>query len=71
MRAQSSLGNDIMHDPETQAFAADAANMTDDELMDTWETASDEEREAPSPLLTAVVHEMGKREIPLQRSPAP
>lgn len=60
----------MTHDPETQAFAADAANMTDDELMDTWETASDEERKSLSPLLKAVVHEMGKRVIPLQRSPA-
>jgi len=52
-------------DLEGEAFAAEAAKMTDDELMDTWQTASDEERKRPSSLLQAVVYEMVKRGIPL------
>ena len=47
------------------AEAAEARNMTDEELIDTWETASNEETENPSPLLRAVVGEMEKRGISL------
>ena len=46
-------------------FVADAANMTDEELIDTWRTASDEETENLSPLLRAVVDELEKRGIGL------
>ena len=47
------------------AEAAEAGNMTDEELIDTWKTASDKETENLSPLLRAVVDEMDKRGIPL------
>jgi hypothetical protein len=45
-------------------FQADAANMTDEELIDTWNTASDQETENLSPSLQAVVDEMSRRNIP-------
>ena len=51
-------------DQDPSAWAAEAKKMNDDELMDTWETASDQERETPSPLLEAVVAEMRARNIP-------
>ena len=54
-------------DQDISAYAAEAAKMNDDELMDTWETASDQERMSPSPLLAAVVEEMRVRDIPFQR----
>ena len=47
----------------TQYYPATVANWTDEELIDTWSTASDEETENLSPLLAAVVAEMGRREI--------
>ena len=50
---------------EQGAELAEARNMTDEELIDTWETASDKETENLSPLLRAVVGEMEKRGIPL------
>lgn len=55
-----------MSDPDQDdlAYAAEAVKMNDDELMDTWETASDQERKNPSPLLKAVVDEMRARNIP-------
>lgn len=53
-----------MSDIDPISFAAEAANMTDEELIDTWQTASEEETENLSPLLQAVVGEMGKRGIP-------
>jgi hypothetical protein len=41
-----------MSRPNTDdAFAAEASNMTDDELMDTWQTASEKERKNLSPLM--------------------
>lgn len=43
--------------------AATVANWTDEELLDAWNTASEEETENPSGLLQAVIEEMGKREI--------
>lgn len=46
-------------------FAARAANMTDQELIDIWQSATDEETENLSPTLAAVVDEMGKRNIAL------
>ena len=49
-----------MPDPDQDAFAAEAAKMTDEELIDTWQTASEEETENLPPLLKAVVDEMGK-----------
>ena len=39
------------------------AKLTDEELLDTWQTASDEETENLSPFLEAVVREMGQRGI--------
>lgn len=51
-------------DPDAMAFAAEAAKMTDEELMDTWLTASDEEKRHPSALVKAVIDEMGQRRIP-------
>ncbi|GAA0299516.1 hypothetical protein GCM10009087_06680 [Sphingomonas oligophenolica] len=55
-----------MTDPDQDilAYAAEARKMNDDELMDTWETATDQERKNPSPLLEAVEHEMRARNIP-------
>lgn len=53
-------------DQDTSAYAAEAAKMNDDELMDTWETASDQERKSPSALLEAVMEEMRARDIPLR-----
>ena len=51
-------------DQDVSAYIAEATNMNDDELMDTWETASQPERENPSPLLKAVMDEMLARNIP-------
>ena len=48
----------------TSAYIAEATKMNDDDLMDTWETASDQERKNPSPLLKAVEDEMRARTIP-------
>ncbi|QUT05178.1 hypothetical protein KFK14_19600 [Sphingobium phenoxybenzoativorans] len=48
---------------ETLDHAATVATWTDEQLIDTWETASEEETENPSGLLLAVIEEMGKREI--------
>ena len=53
-----------MSEPQASSFAADAENMTDEELIDTWKSASEEETENLSPLLQAVIDEMGKRGIP-------
>ena len=52
-----------MHDDETTDFTAQTAKMTDEELIDAWQTASDEETENLSPFLRAVVDEMGRRQI--------
>lgn len=52
-----------MSDPNSDEFIAEAAKMTDEELIDTWQTATDEETENLSPLLQAVVDEMDKRGI--------
>jgi hypothetical protein len=52
-----------MPDPDLSALAAEAAKMTDEELIDTWQTASGDERKKPSAFLQAVVVEMGKRDI--------
>lgn len=54
-----------MPDSDFSRFQADAANMTDEELIDTWHTASEKETENLSPSLQAVVDEMSKRDIPL------
>ncbi|WP_200933172.1 MULTISPECIES: hypothetical protein [unclassified Sphingomonas] len=54
-----------MPDLDPAALAAEAAKMTDEELIDTWRTASDMETENLPPLLQAVVAEMGKRGIGL------
>lgn len=53
-----------MSDADFARFQADAANMTDEELIDTWNTASDKETENLSPSLQAVVDEMSRRNIP-------
>jgi len=53
------------HDQDISAYVAEAAKMNDDELIDTWETASDQERKSPSSLLKAVMDEMRARKIPL------
>jgi hypothetical protein len=52
-----------MSEPETPSFVADAAKMTDEELLDTWQTATEKETENRSPLLRAVVDEMARRGI--------
>jgi len=52
-----------MTENDTDEFQAEAAKMTDEELMDTWKAASDDETENLSPLLRAVVDEMERREI--------
>jgi hypothetical protein len=52
-----------MSEPETPSFVADAAKMTDEELLDAWQTASEKETENLSPLLRAVVDEMARRGI--------
>jgi len=49
--------------PDPDSFFAEAAKMTDEELIDTWQTASEEETENLSPFLQAVVDEMGRRHI--------
>lgn len=54
-----------MFQPDPAELAARAANMTDEELMDSWQTASDEERRHPSAFLQAIVDEMNRRRIPL------
>ncbi|BAI98539.1 hypothetical protein Sj15T_36140 [Sphingobium sp. TA15] len=46
---------------------AEVANMTDEELIDSWETASDKETENLSPFLRAVVEEMDRRRIAFSR----
>jgi len=43
--------------------------MTDEELIDSWETASGEETENLFPFLRAVVDEMARREIALSVDP--
>ncbi|MEV5022864.1 hypothetical protein MRBLMA1_002726 [Sphingobium sp. LMA1-1-1.1] len=48
---------------------AEVANMTDEELIDSWETASGEETENLFPFLRAVVDEMARREIALSVDP--
>jgi len=58
------MSNAESHEPDHD-FTADAANMTDEELIDTWQTASEEETENLSPMLQAVVDEMGRRGIAL------
>lgn len=52
-----------MPDPDPAALAAEAAKMTDEELIDTWRTASDGETEDLSPFLKSIVDEMAKRAI--------
>lgn len=52
-----------MTEENPDAFHAEAAKMTDEELLDTWKAASDDETENLSPLLRAVVDEMERREI--------
>jgi len=44
-------------------LAASVPSWTDEELLDTWKSATDEETENPSDLLLAVIAEMGRREI--------
>lgn len=51
-------------EPDLAAVVAEAAKMTDEELIDTWQTTSDEERKKLSALLRAVVDEMERRCIP-------
>jgi hypothetical protein len=51
-------------DPEV--LAAEAVKMTDEELIDTWETASEQEKADLPPLLRAIVNEMGQRGIPFR-----
>lgn len=53
---------DTDHDPA--ALAAEANKMTDEELLDSWQTASEQETENLSPFLRAVVDEMSRRGIP-------
>lgn len=53
-----------MSEPQASSFIADAENMTDEDLIDTWKAASEEETENLSPLLQTVVEEMGRRGIP-------
>ena len=48
---------------------AQVANMTAEELIDSWETASDKETENLSPFLRAVIDEMDRREIALSANP--
>jgi len=48
---------------------AEVANMTDEELIDSWETASGEETENLFPFLRVVVDEMARREIALSVDP--
>lgn len=52
-----------MTDKNVDEFRAEATKMTDEELIDTWKAASDDETENLSPLLRAVVDEMERREI--------
>lgn len=44
-------------------LAAEAAKMTDEELLDSWETASERETEDLSPFLRSIVDEMESRRI--------
>jgi hypothetical protein len=53
-----------MTEVEATNFTAAAVKMTDEELIDAWKTASDEETENLPPLLKAVVDEMARRNIP-------
>lgn len=53
-----------MSQSDLSEFVAEAAKMTDEELIDTWHTASEPETENLSPMLQAVVAEMDKRGIP-------
>jgi len=55
-----------MPEPDPADYVAEAAKMTDEELIDTWQTASEKETENLSPLLRAVVDEMERRGIPFQ-----
>ena len=48
---------------------AEVANMTDEELIDSWETASEEETENLFPFFRAGVDEMARREIALSADP--
>lgn len=50
---------------EERDFAAHVSLKTDDELTAIWRSASDEDTENLSPMLAAVVEEMGRRKIPL------
>ena len=55
--------------PEPQDdLAAEAAKMTDEELLDSWQTASEPETETLSPFLRSIVDEMEKRGIPFTTS---
>ncbi|HKY82426.1 MAG TPA: hypothetical protein VJM09_13250 [Sphingobium sp.] len=54
-----------MPGPDQSESEAEAANMTDEELIDTWKTASVAETKHLSPLLRAVVDEMERRGIAL------
>jgi len=49
----------------TRECTTQAANMSDEELIETWASATEEETENLSPLLSAVVEEMGRRKIPI------
>ncbi|KRB80622.1 hypothetical protein ASE00_16375 [Sphingomonas sp. Root710] len=53
------------HDSEADSavLAAEAAKMTDEELLDSWETASEKETENLSPFLRSIVDEMESRDI--------
>lgn len=52
-----------MSDSDQQHFVVDATHMTDEQLIDSWKSASDEETENLSPMLQAVVEEMDRRGI--------
>lgn len=54
-----------MSEPETASFVVDAAQMTDEGILDTWHAASEKEIKYRSPLLRAVIDEMAKRGVAL------
>lgn len=53
-----------MNDGELN-LAAQASNMSDEQLLAIWQSATDEETENLSPWLAMVVEELGRRKIAL------
>ncbi|TKV40921.1 hypothetical protein A0U87_23120 [Sphingobium sp. MP9-4] len=58
-----------MTDTVRKRHEDDVPNMTDDELIDSWQMASKEEIDNPSPFLRSVIDEMTERDIPCSSDP--